>query len=74
MIDGSVRAFDRLANAADDLTHPRDGERKGRRRRFREAVLALSAGDVERAWEVDLLTVDQYNWARQLRRDAGLEP
>jgi hypothetical protein len=51
---------------------PNDPQRKPLRRRLNEAVLALPAGGVDRAWDADLLTVGQYHAARSLRRQRGL--
>lgn len=41
---------------------------------FREAVLMLPAGGVRKAWDCDVLTVEQVHYAEQVRHEMGRLP
>jgi hypothetical protein len=49
-------------------------ERRNARRVFHRLAEQLPAGTVERAWDLDLLTVEQHDAAVRWRRSQGLEP
>jgi hypothetical protein len=49
-------------------------ERRNARRVFHRLAEQLPAGVVGRAWDLDLLTVEQHDAAVRWRRSQGLEP